>query len=402
MSDQQRWDVIVIGAGLGGMLAAAMLARRGRRVLVLERHAQVGGRLRSYDVDGYVIDAGAYLWPNLHLDRALAAAGATDFRGSQIPPTQVLRVFVQGREGRRWPFPWPGRGSAPALLDAADATLHADADTARGLAALWEHFAALSDAEVDALRHVPVRDALPRFAVDARVADAFRRNVMLFGSYDPDSADMAECIGLRRRALDAPQPKPECAGANTIGGVRALPLALRAALAASGAELRLGWEVDQIIVGGSRAVGVAAHECAQPFQQSFAAGRDLQRAGLAAVRSHRTAYFARTHRGGARRAVGGVVAAAFAFEGLPRCARLASRTRFRAGRASLLDPTPPSAAVYCGRRSAATRRPDSAEAGLSPHADRRYGACPHPRRLRAMVDEIIPMSPRRCAASGDG
>ena len=68
-------DVVVIGAGLGGLLAAAILGRRGRRVLVLERAEQVGGRLRSFESDGYVIDAGAYLWPNLHLDAALAAAG---------------------------------------------------------------------------------------------------------------------------------------------------------------------------------------------------------------------------------------------------------------------------------------------------------------------------------------
>ena len=108
MGERSDWDVIVIGAGLGGLLAAAILARRGRRVLVLERETQVGGRLRSYDVDGYVIDAGAYLWPNLHLDRALAAAGASGFRGSHIPPAQVLRVFVQGQGGRRFPFPWPG------------------------------------------------------------------------------------------------------------------------------------------------------------------------------------------------------------------------------------------------------------------------------------------------------
>jgi phytoene dehydrogenase-like protein len=156
-------DVIVIGAGLGGLLAAAILTRRGRRVLVLERAAEVGGRLRSYEIDGYVIDAGAYLWPNLHLDRALAAAGAGGFRAGQIPPAQVLRIFVQGQGGRRFPFPWPGRGDTPALIEAAAATLRADVETARALAALWERLAALSDDEVAALRHVPVRDALPRF-----------------------------------------------------------------------------------------------------------------------------------------------------------------------------------------------------------------------------------------------
>jgi len=320
MSKTTHWDAIVVGAGLGGLLSAAILARRGRRVLILEREAQVGGRLRSYEDDGYVIDAGAYLWPDLYLERALEAAGATEFRRSQIPPAQVLRVFVQGQGGRRFPFPWPGR-DAPALIAAAAATLRADADTARALAALWERLAALSDAEVGALRWVPVRDALPHFVDDPHVADAFRRNVMLFGSYDPENASMAECIGLRRRRLDGAQPKPECAGANPGGGVRVLPLALRAALDAAGAELRLGWTVERIVIERGRAVGVVAHEPTRPFQTSLSADAVVCNVpvwrvlDLMAPQHFAPEFVAAA---GACGAVGGVVAAAFAFEGLPR------------------------------------------------------------------------------------
>jgi phytoene dehydrogenase-like protein len=398
MGERSDWDVIVIGAGLGGLLAAAILARRGRRVLVLERETQVGGRLRSYDVDGYVIDAGAYLWPNLHLDRALAAAGASGFRGSHIPPTQVLRVFVQGQGGRRFPFPWPGHGEAPAMMDAAPATLRADAGTARALAALWERLAALSDEEVTALRYVPVGEALPRFTADPQVAESFRRNIVLFGSYDPDRAPMADCIGLRRRRLNGPQPKPESPGANDVGGVRALPLALRAALEAHGVELRLEWEVDQIAIENGRARGVAAHRRGAPFQQHLAAGAVVCNVpvwrlfDLAAPRHFPSDFVAQARACGA---VGGAVAAAFAFDGLPRLRDSGEPDAFP-GWTRLL--TGPDAAFGGGLVWATLHSPRNAPPGqhvlqamrLSPAADladaRRVRAIHS--AFRSMVDEI--------------
>jgi phytoene dehydrogenase-like protein len=53
----QRYDVVVIGAGLGGLTAAALLARAGRTVLVVERNASVGGAASTYKVKDLVVEA---------------------------------------------------------------------------------------------------------------------------------------------------------------------------------------------------------------------------------------------------------------------------------------------------------------------------------------------------------
>ncbi|MGQ9638125.1 MAG: FAD-dependent oxidoreductase, partial [Thermodesulfobacteriota bacterium] len=40
---KETWDVVIIGAGIGGLTAAAHLVKEGLRVLVLERSPHIGG-----------------------------------------------------------------------------------------------------------------------------------------------------------------------------------------------------------------------------------------------------------------------------------------------------------------------------------------------------------------------
>ncbi len=48
------YDVIVVGGGVGGTGVAALLARRGFSVLLLEKKKAVGGRCSSYERDGFL------------------------------------------------------------------------------------------------------------------------------------------------------------------------------------------------------------------------------------------------------------------------------------------------------------------------------------------------------------
>ena len=54
-------SVIVIGAGIGGIAAAAHLARRGMHVTVLEKNSRPGGRCDRFSREGHHFDAGPTL-----------------------------------------------------------------------------------------------------------------------------------------------------------------------------------------------------------------------------------------------------------------------------------------------------------------------------------------------------
>jgi heterodisulfide reductase subunit A-like polyferredoxin len=57
-----NYDAIVIGGGLGGLaFAASACGLMGKKVLVIEKNAAVGGRLYSFEREGFTLDVGAHV-----------------------------------------------------------------------------------------------------------------------------------------------------------------------------------------------------------------------------------------------------------------------------------------------------------------------------------------------------
>ena len=55
-----RYEVVIIGSGFGGLVCAHLLAKAGKRVLVLERQLQPGGCIQSYQRKGQAFDTGLH------------------------------------------------------------------------------------------------------------------------------------------------------------------------------------------------------------------------------------------------------------------------------------------------------------------------------------------------------
>lgn len=59
---EERFEAIVVGAGFGGATCAALLAKRGLRVLLLEKNGQAGGKAMVISKNGFTYE----LWPVIH------------------------------------------------------------------------------------------------------------------------------------------------------------------------------------------------------------------------------------------------------------------------------------------------------------------------------------------------
>jgi phytoene dehydrogenase-like protein len=94
-----RYDVVVVGAGLGGLTAGAILARAGRKVLVVERSNSVGGAASSYKSGDLFVEGSLHETSDPHHKRdpkhdVLMRAGVID-AVKWIP----ARTFYQARGG---------------------------------------------------------------------------------------------------------------------------------------------------------------------------------------------------------------------------------------------------------------------------------------------------------------
>jgi all-trans-retinol 13,14-reductase len=55
-----KYDIIIIGAGLGGLTAGAKLAKEGKKVLVIEQHSKPGGCATTFKRGDYTLEVGLH------------------------------------------------------------------------------------------------------------------------------------------------------------------------------------------------------------------------------------------------------------------------------------------------------------------------------------------------------
>ncbi|MBU0762108.1 MAG: NAD(P)/FAD-dependent oxidoreductase [Candidatus Altiarchaeota archaeon] len=98
-----KYDAVVVGAGVSGLLSALVLSKEGKNVLVLEKEDYVGGNLRTYTVDGYTVDTGVHAIT--HVDNGPLTKLMAEYFDVIPKFTPYGNYFVRTKE-KMVPFPW--------------------------------------------------------------------------------------------------------------------------------------------------------------------------------------------------------------------------------------------------------------------------------------------------------
>ena len=258
---------VVIGGGIAGLASAALLARDGYQVTLLEKNAEFGGRAASWERDGFRFDTGPswYLMPEVfdHFFRLLDTTAAEQLDLVQLDPG--YRVFGEGyaapldvaadAEENVALFESVERGAGRRLAE------YLDAGAEIHRLAIQHFFYSADEKPVPAstregggtrrrlrsLLLTPLSRRIARTVKDRRLRQILGYPAALLGS-TPDRAPSLYSM-LSRLDLAEGVLYP-------IGGFARVIAAIQALAAAEGAELRPGTTVRRILVDEGAASGV--------------------------------------------------------------------------------------------------------------------------------------------------
>jgi len=259
------YDVIVIGAGTGGLSVGAQLAKQGRKVLILEQSERIGGCCSTFEQEGFRFDLGASLIEATDLiDEVFQRLDTTLADEVDLLPCDPVYTVIM-KDGTRMKYPTSLEASAEEIRHIAPAEVPN-----------WERFCAsmkeLSDS-AQILFKSPMDSMTDFIQFFAKAPTMLKYAPLFFCSYQDVLQQYFKDDRVREsiayQTLFVGLPPALCPGIFTMvtygehagvyyskGGMVGIPEALRKCGAGLGMEVHLNTLVEKVLVRNGRAIGV--------------------------------------------------------------------------------------------------------------------------------------------------
>jgi len=263
-----KWDAVIIGAGIGGLACAGMLAARGRKALVLEQAAAPGGYLTSFRRAGFTFDAAVdciagldpeglltWLLRSLGVNAGLTPIRLGPIRVSRFPGLTIqvdasLPAYIE-RLSRLFPSERSGIAAFFRLAE----EIYADIEAMMEAVKEGKESADILPVSLMRYRHLTYADLLSTDIRDARLAAILSDRCPFLGS-SPERASAIRMVSLVMSYFRSGAFRP-------AGGHQRLPDLLTEGIRRMGGEVHLRRPAKQILLEGGRCTRVLTEDGAE-------------------------------------------------------------------------------------------------------------------------------------------
>lgn len=264
-----EYDVVVVGAGIGGLTCAAYLAKFGVRVLVVERHSVPGGLCSFFKRKGFRFDCGAHYFGGLGDSKSLGGMLLRpldlDLEFIRVEPVDILRF-----PGRRLEIP----SSLDDHIDLLTTTFPAEAGQIRAffrdLLRIYRHFyRGRRDSTILArYQWKSYQDLLDEYFRDPELKAVLSATVGYIAVHPNQVSAIAMTATMMSYFYDG--------GFIAKGGSQSIANSLMRRLVADGGAIVLNTEVDRLIVDDQRVRGVVLKTGQTIRARAFVSNADAQ------------------------------------------------------------------------------------------------------------------------------
>ena len=236
-----NYDVIVVGAGIGGLMTAAGLARAGKKVLVLEQLGFIGGKYTQLTYNDYAITTAAWTCPG---PKSRIGRLCTKLEA----PIQWVTIHDVKSRGEHWVVTKDGR-----RFGSTDEAQEALVGGAKGMAQVYQWIADMYDPAVSYPDDMTAREYIERYFPGNAEYVRYVETIITY-CFASQTVDTFSANETKRAIVDALEQM--AVWGTAVGGTAAIVKGLEEVIRSNHGEIATRTRVGSIVLEGGKAVGV--------------------------------------------------------------------------------------------------------------------------------------------------